>query len=99
MNHQIVVEMNIELTESIIIYAFITIFSIGLFIISILSYKKTNNKKLIFVSTVFLLFFIKGLILSLSLFYADLKTYIAIPILAVFDLLVLFLLFIATLKK
>jgi hypothetical protein len=91
--------MVIEMMESIIIYAFITIFSFGLFSVSILSYKKSKNRKLIFVSTVFLLFFIKGIILSLSLFLPDLNIYITIPILAVFDLLVLFLLFIATLKK
>ena len=91
--------MDIGPIESIIIYAFITIFSIGLFSISLLSFKKSKNKKLMFVSTVFFLFFIKGLILSLSLFFAELKPYITIPILAVFDLLVLFLLFIATLKK
>ena len=91
--------MDIGLIENIIIYAFITIFSIGLFSISILSYNKSKNKKLLFVSIVFLLFFIKGINLSLSLFFTELKTYITIPILAVFDLLVLFLLFIATLKK
>ena len=85
--------------ESIIIYGFITIFSIGLFSISILSYYKSKNKKLLFVSTVFLLFFIKGVILSFSLFFSDLNNIITIPILALFDLLVLFLLFIATLKK
>ena len=85
--------------ESIIIYAFITIFSIGLFSVSILSYSKSKNKKLLFVSTVFLLFFIKGIILSLSLFLTELDIIITIPILAVFDFLVLFLLFIATLKK
>ena len=91
--------MNIELTQNIILYAFITIFSIGLFIISALSYRKTKNKKLVFVLTVFFLFFIKGIILSLGLFLTDLITFITIPILAVFDLIVLFLLFIATLKK
>jgi len=94
-----VIEMVIEMMESIIIYAFITIFSFGLFSVSILSYKKSKNRKLIFVSTVFLLFFIKGIILSLSLFLPDFNIYITIPILAIFDLLVLFLLFIATLKK
>lgn len=91
--------MDIGLTESIIIYAFITIFSIGLFGVSVLSYNKSKNKKLIFVSTVFFLFFIKGIVLSLSLFYTDLEAYATIPILAIFDLIVLFLLFIATLKK
>ena len=91
--------MEIGLMESIIIYGFITVFSIGLFSVSILSYYKSKNKKLLFVSTVFFLFFIKGVVLSLSLFILDLNEMITIPILAVFDLIVLFLLFIATLKK
>ena len=91
--------MEIGLMESIIIYGFITVFSIGLFSVSILSYYKSKNKKLLFVSTVFFLFFIKGVVLSLSLFISDLNEIITIPILAAFDLLVLFLLFIATLKK
>ena len=91
--------MEIGLMESIIIYGFITIFSIGLFCVSVLSYYKSKNKKLLFVSIVFLLFFIKGVVLSLSLFISDLNVMITIPILAVFDLLVLFLLFIATLKN
>jgi hypothetical protein len=94
-----VIEMEIGLMESIIIYGFITVFSIGLFSVSILSYYKSKNKKLLFVSTVFLLFFIKGVVLSLSLFFSDLNNIITIPILAFFDLIVLFLLFIATLKK
>ena len=91
--------MEIGLMESIIIYGFITIFSIGLFSVSILSYYKSKNRKLMFVSTVFLLFFIKGVVLSLSLFFSDLNIILTIPILAFFDLIVLFLLFIATLKK
>ena len=91
--------MEIGLMESIIIYGFITIFSIGLFCVSILSFLKSKNKKLLFVSTVFLLFILKGLILSLSLFLSDLNLFVTIPILALFDLIVLFLLFIATLKN
>ena len=85
--------------ESIIIYGFITIFSIGLFCVSILSYLKSKNRKLLFVSTVFLLFILKGIILSLSLFLSDLNLFINIEILSIFDLIVLFLLFIATLKN
>ena len=91
--------MEIGLMESIIIYGFITVFSIGLFSISILSYYKSKNKKLLFVSSVFLLFFIKGVVLSFSLFFSDLNNIITIPIIALFDLIVLFLLFIATLKN
>jgi len=63
--------MDIGLMESIIIYAFITIFSIGLFCVSLLSFNKSKNKKLLFVSIVFFLFFIKGVILSLSLFLPE----------------------------
>ena len=91
--------MDIGLMESIIIYAFITIFSIGLFCVSLLSFNKSKNKKLLFVSIVFFLFFIKGVILSLSLFLPEVNMNVTIPILSVFDLLVLALLFIATLKK
>ncbi len=85
--------------ESAIIYGFLTIFSLGLLIISILSYWKSKNKKILFVSIVFLLFLLKGMILSISIFLADLQEFLSIAFFAVFDLLILFLLFIAVLKK
>ncbi len=85
--------------ESAIIYGFLTIFSLGLLIISILSYRKSKNKKILFVSIVFLLFLLKGMILSISIFLADLQEFLSIAFFAVFDLLILFLLFIAVLKK
>ena len=91
--------MDVGLMESIIIYAFITIFSIGLFSVSILSYSKSKNKLASLTQMIRSVFFIKGIILSLSLFLTELDIIITIPILAVFDFLVLFLLFIATLKK
>ncbi len=85
--------------ESAIIYGFLTIFSFGLWIISILSYRKSKNKKILFVSIVFLLFLLKGIILSISIFLADLQEFLSIAFFAVFDLLILFLLFVAVLKK
>ena len=85
--------------ESAIIYGFLTIFSFGLWIISILSYWKSKNKKILFVSIVFLLFLFKGVLLSLSVFLIDLQEFLSITFLAIFDLLVLFLLFVAVLKK
>ena len=57
--------------ESIAISAFVTIFSLGLLLISIISYWRHKNVKLIFVSVVFLLFLIKGILLSIGLIYED----------------------------
>ena len=83
--------------ESIIISACVTIFSLGLLLISLASYFKYKNPKLIFVSLVFLLFLIKGLLLSINVFFEELielNSYFT-----VFDLIILILLFIATLKR
>ena len=84
--------------EQSIIYGFITIFSLGLFVVSFLSYRKTQNKKLLFVTGVFLLFLIKSVLLSSSLFLSQLQSVTTQPFLAIFDLFMLLLLFIATLK-
>jgi len=85
--------------ESIIIDACITIFALGLLIVSLLSYRKYKNTKLIFVSLVFLVFFLKGIMLSISLFYEQLSGFISNPYFRLLDLFVLILLFIATLKR
>jgi len=84
---------------SIIIDACITIFALGLFIVSLLSYKKYKNTKLIFVSLIFLVFLIKGISFSLSLFYEQFVSILDNPYIGLFDLVVLVLLFIATLKR
>ena len=83
--------------ENIIISACITIFSLGLLLISLTSFYKYKNLKLLFVSLVFLIFFIKGLILSANVFipgFLEINLYFMI-----FDLIILILLFIATLKR
>jgi hypothetical protein len=67
------------LIESIVIDACITIFALGLLIVSILSYRKYKNLKLLFVSLVFLVFLIKGILLSLGLFYEDFALVISSP--------------------
>jgi len=85
--------------ESIIIDAGITIFALGLFIVSLLSYRKYKNGKLLFVSLVFLIFLVKGILLSLSLFYSQFADIISNPYVGLFDLIILVLLFIATLKR
>ncbi len=86
--------------QSIIISAFVTIFSVGLLVVSIASYRKYKNLKLLFVSLVFFIFLIKGILLSLGLFYEEIEvltntsTYIGL-----FDLVILIMLFLATLKR
>jgi len=85
--------------QSIIIDACITMFALGLFVVSMMSYKKYNNKKLLFVSLVFAIFLVKGIMLSLSLFNAEFAGFLSNPVIGIFDLVILVLLFMATLKR
>jgi hypothetical protein len=84
---------------NIIIVGITTVFSFGLFIISLNSYRKSKNKKIFFVSLVLLLFFIKNLLLSFFLFAAQIQNNITLLVLELFDLLILVFLFIAVLIK
>lgn len=84
---------------SIVIDACITIFALGLLLISLLSYRKYKNAKLLVVSLIFFVFFVKGIILSLGLFNEQLSDLISNPYTGLFDLAVLVLLFVATLKR
>jgi len=84
--------------NSIIINACITVFALGLLIVSLLCYKKFKNPKLPFVSAVFLLLFIKGIILSLGLFFDEIAKIGTGSFIGLFDLGILVLLFLATLK-
>jgi len=83
----------------IVISAFITIFSVGLLGVSLASYRKYKNLKLLFVSLVFLVFLVKGILLSLGLFNEDISSILSGTYAGLFDLFVLILLFIATLKR
>ncbi|MCX6665931.1 MAG: hypothetical protein NT038_07750 [Euryarchaeota archaeon] len=85
---------------TICISACITIFSLGLLWISLASYRKYRNIKLLVVSLVFVVFFIRGILFSLSLFYKDMVGLISSGIVdGLIDLSILVLLFIATLKR
>ena len=87
------------LVEEIVLSACITIFALGLLVVSLLSFKKYKNLKLLFVSIVFLVFLIKGLLLSLSLFYGQFDIVHNSPYSELFDLIILVVLFAATLKR
>ena len=88
--------------QEIIISSSVTIFSLGLLLVSLLSYKKFKNLKLFFISLVFIVLLIKGIFFSLSLFYPEL-VFIDTALFSIysglFDLTILILLFIATLKR
>ncbi|MCX6666050.1 MAG: hypothetical protein NT038_08360 [Euryarchaeota archaeon] len=86
--------------EQLVISAFITMFSLGLFIISLASYRRYKNVKLLVVSLVFLVFLVKGILLSLGLFSEDILRIVSSATAGgLVDVLILGLLFIATLKR
>jgi len=82
-----------------IFVGFITVFSFGLLIISFNSYRKSGNKKILFVSLVLLFFFLKTLFLSVLLFTAQIESNSLLLALELFDLLILLFLYIAVLIK
>ena len=85
--------------EYIIIGAAISISSLILLITSILSYKKYKNTKLLFIIVVFLFFLIRGVLLSLSIFYEPLKPIATSYYTWLIDLIILNLLYLAALKR
>jgi len=84
---------------NLIISGIIIVFSLGLAVISILSYKKYRNQKLLFVSIVFILFLVKGLFSVLSVFTDIIPEYDMFNYSGIIDLAVLVLLYLATLKR
>ena len=90
-----------ELIE-IVISAGITIFSLWLLLISLTSYRKFKNPKILFVSLVILVLLVKGILLSLSLFSQEflwMRSYLFSVYSGLFDLLILIFLFIGALKR
>lgn len=84
---------------SSLVYGFGTVFALGLFLVSLKSYQKAKNKKILFVCCVLFVFFIKFILLSISIFSSDLQNILSIATLGVFDFLMLVLLFTAVLTK
>ena len=85
--------------ESIVISAFVTMFSLGLLVVSLASYRRHKNLKLLFVSFVFLVFLLKGILLSIGLFFDEIVVFTSVSFMGVFDVFILVLLFVATLKR
>lgn len=84
---------------NLILNGIIIVFSLGLLGISLLSYKKFRNTKLLFVSVVFFLFSLKALITVLS-FFLGFAPKINSSIYAGFlDLTIIIILYLAMLKR
>jgi len=83
----------------LIISPVLLIFSLGMMITSLLSYKRSHNMKLLFVTLVFLFFFVKGVLLGLSVFLPWVEPVVSLVSFGVVDVLIVLLLFFATLKR
>lgn len=77
-----------------VIAAVVTIMSLLLLIVSLQSYRRSKKKKILMISLALLMFFIKGLVLSIALFYyVGLQS--QVTYLGLFDVLILIMLFVA----
>jgi len=86
--------------EFIILFASITIIAFLLMTATLISFKKYGNKKLLFISFVLLFLFIRGLLLSLSLFNSQMADVVSSGYIWIFDLIVLGLLYLTySIKK
>jgi len=79
--------------------ACITILSGGLLVLTVVGYVKNRNAKLLFVVVAFLLFLVKGVVLSLGVFVRGYSHVLENPYFGLFDVFILLLLFVSTLKR
>jgi hypothetical protein len=77
-----------------LIAAFVTAFSLILFIIALNSYRRAKKVRILVISLSFLMFFVKGLIMTIALFfYVALQGQLAY--LGIIDVVILMMLFVA----
>jgi hypothetical protein len=88
-----------------VLVPFITVFALALFVIGMMSYRRTGHPKIAAVSGAFLIFFVKGVIMSAGLYtgYMALDVsdsfVLAFDVLLVMDLVILTLLYMALFRK
>ena len=82
-----------------IFIAWMTVFSATLFFISLVSYSRTRSGRLVLVAMAFLMFCLKGVALSIGLYRPDiLQVTTELPSL-LFDVLILLILYFATVRE
>jgi len=82
-----------------ILRAWIMIFALILFIVSLFAYYRNRNKRVLFVSLAFAIFFVKGIILSIGLVDPDIESFYTSGFGDFLDLMILILLAATILKK
>lgn len=73
--------------------------SVVLFLLNIYTYKVTKNKKVLIISGIFILFFIQALLVFLSEFWDSIESVREARILMLIDLLVVLVIYLATVKS
>jgi hypothetical protein len=81
------------------IVACIIVISFSLLVLSLFAYKKNKNLKMLLISFVFLVFFIKILIYNLSFYFTDINLFDSHVNIWFFDLVILLLLYVASMKR
>ena len=74
------------------------ILATGLFILIVIAYKRTKRKRLAYVSLAFLLFAVKGFLMSTELFFGDWASWID-PLASFLDFAILLSFFFGVIKK
>jgi hypothetical protein len=101
--------MNVIFMDSIeyliqdVLLAWIAIFAAALMVIAIISYRRTGNRKIMFIGAGFALFFVKGIIMSVALYtgHMDVSSgfVLFLDFLIILDLLILLILYFAIFRK
>lgn len=81
-----------------VLVAFVLILSIFLLVFSFISYRHTGSRKMLFVMGVFVLFTVKGVLMSLALF-SDAVDLELDPVLVLVDLFILITLYLMIIVK
>jgi len=93
-----VTAMDLEWMKDVFI-AWITVFSLALLIISVVSYARTRNRRILLVGLAFLLFFGKGVALTIGLYWPSFWNVTTDLPSLLFDVLILLILYFATLRE
>jgi hypothetical protein len=79
--------------------AWITVFSVTLLLISLISYGRTRNRRILLVGLAFLMFSVKGVALTIGLYWPSVWNVTTDLPALLFDVLILLILYFATLRE
>jgi hypothetical protein len=80
-----------------VVFSFFTVLTATLLVISVLAFRRSKNRKMLLLAGVFGLFFVKGLVISLSLFFDLLGAYSILIVFGIVDCGAVLLLYLSTL--